>query len=155
MKKGYILIIFIILMFSISSVSAGIFNSLLGDASPVDEEHDIELKNVTFKVYAIETQSTQDFFDPTIWDNNDTKEWLESLDGYAILPTNGDFLVMNESDAAKLPVVEDESFYSVTYNVVTCNITEAHSLGHGLVDLLLVEDVNLVNTETKNLLADA
>ena len=40
MKKRYLLIVFIILMFSISSVSAGIFTSLLGEDSPVDEEND-------------------------------------------------------------------------------------------------------------------
>ena len=60
---------------------------------------------------------------------------------------------MNSSYASKLPVVE-EDFDEVTFNKINCSIIEAHSLGSGLVDLFLVEDVKLVNTETKHLIYD-
>lgn len=159
MQKRYLALILLILMFSISSVNAGIFTSLLGDQSPVDYENDIELENVTLRVYAIDALDTQEYLttfkdDPETYNNNDTISWLENLDGYVMLPSKeGDFLVMNSSYASKLPVVE-EDIDGVTFNKVTCNITEAHSLGNGLVDLLLVEEVKLFNTETKNLFKD-
>jgi len=61
MKKRYLALILIIFMFSISSVNAGIFNSLLGDQSPVDEEHDIILENATFRVYAIDALDSHEY----------------------------------------------------------------------------------------------
>ncbi len=159
MKKRYLVLILIIFIFSISSVSAGIFNSLLGDQSPIDEENDIELGNVTLRTYAIEALDTQEYLttfksDPETYNNNDTINWLENLEGHVILPSKeGDYLVMNESYVSELPVVE-EDIDEVSFNKITCNITEAHSLGNGLIDLILVEDVKLVDTETKNLFSD-
>lgn len=159
MKKRYLILILIIFIFSISSVSAGIFNSLLGDQSPIDEENDIELGNVTLRTYAIEALDTQEYLttfksDPETYNNNDTINWLENLEGHVILPSKeGDYLVMNESYVSELPVVE-EDIDEVSFNKITCNITEAHSLGNGLIDLILVEDVKLVDTETKNLFSD-
>jgi hypothetical protein len=159
MKKRYIVLILIIFIFSISSVSAGIFNSLLGDQSPIDEENDIELGNVTLRTYAIEALDTQEYLttfksEPETYNNNDTINWLENLEGHVILPSKeGDYLVMNASYASELPVVE-EDIDEVSFNKITCNITEAHSLGNGLIDLILVEDVKLVDTETKNLFSD-
>ena len=146
-------------MFSLSSVSAGIFNSLLGDQSPVDEEHDIVLENATFRVYAIDALDTQEYLtsfksSPETYNNNDTINWLENLDGYVLIPSKeGDYLVMNESYASNLPVVE-EDIDEVSFNKINCSVIEAHSLGNGLIDLLLVEDVKLVNTETKQLFCD-
>ena len=86
MKKRYIALIVIIFMFSISSASAGIFNSLLGDQSPVDEENDIELDNVTFRTYAIDAIDTQEYLadfksEPETYNNNDTINWMENLEG--------------------------------------------------------------------------
>jgi hypothetical protein len=159
MKKRYLVLILIIFIFSISSVSAGIFNSLLGDQSPIDEENDIELGNVTLRTYAIEALDTQEYLsgfksEPETYNNNDTINWLENLEGHVILPSKeGDYLVMNESYVSELPVVE-EDIDEVSFNKITCNITEAHSLGNGLIDLILVEDVKLVDTETKNLFSD-
>ena len=160
MKKRYIAFILIIFMFSVSSVSAGIFNSLLGDQSPVDYENDIELNNVTLRTYAIDAFDTQEYLtsfkdDPETYNNNDTISWLENLEGYVVLPSKeGDFLVMNESYVSKLPVVEDD-IDGVTFNKINCTIAEAHSIGNGMVDMLLVEDVRLVDTETKHLLYDS
>ena len=155
MKKRYFLIVFIILMFSISSVSAGIFTSLLGEDSPVDEENDFEIENVSFYVYAISPRSTAEDWsnmdsDPVTYNNNDTRDWMEGLEGYVVLPTNGDYLVMNETDALKLPVIEDK-LADVSYNNITCKIVEAHSPGNGMIHYLLVEDVELQNTFTKTL----
>ena len=157
MKKRYIALIVIIFMFSISSASAGIFNSLLGDQSPVNEENDIELDNVTFRTYAIDAIDTQEYLadfksEPETYNNNDTINWMENLEGYVIIPSKeGDFLVMNANYASDLPVVEDK-LDAITFNKISCKITEAHSIGKGMVDLLLVEDVKLVGTETKHLL---
>lgn len=154
MKKRYIALILIIFMFSISSASAGIFNSLLGDNSPVDEENDIVLDNVTFRTYAIDALDTDEYLtsfnsEPETYNNNDTIRWMENLDGYVMIPSKeGDFLVMNASYASGLPVVQDD-IDGITFNKISCKVTEAHSLGSGLVDLLLVEDVKFVGTETK------
>lgn len=155
MKKRYVLIFFIILMFSISNVSAGIFTSLLGDDSPVGEGNDIEIENATFYVYAISPRSTAEDADnmesdPQTYNNNDTRDWMKGLEGYVVLPTNGDYLVMNESDASKLRVVED-NIAGVSFNNITCKIVEAHSPGNGMMHYLLVEGVELQNTFTKNL----
>ena len=57
---------------------------------------------------------------------------------------------MNESDASKLRVVED-NISGVSFNNITCKIVEAHSPGNGMIHYLLVEDVELQNTFTKNL----
>jgi len=79
---------------------------------------------------------------------------LGNLNGYVIIPTKeGDYLVMNKSYASNLPVVE-EDISGVTFNKIKCSVIEAHSLGNGLIDLLLVEDVKLVNTETIQLFTD-
>lgn len=158
MKKRYFLILFIVLMFSISSVSAGIFTSLLGDDSPVGEENDIELENATFYVYALEPRDTAEDAsnmeaDPQTYNNNDTRVWLNGLEGYVVLPTNGDFLVMNKTDASKLPVIEDKPA-EMSFNNITCKIVEAHSPGNGMMHYLLVEDVELENTFAKNLLGE-
>lgn len=54
---------------------------------------------------------------------------------------------MNASYASGLPVAHD-GIDGITFNKISCKVTEAHSLGSGLVDLLLVEDVKFVDTET-------
>lgn len=153
MKKRYIALILIIFMFSISGASAGIFNSLLGDNSPVDEENDIVLDNVTFRTYSIGALDTDEYLssfksEPETYNNNDTINWMENLDGYVMIPSKeGDFLVMNASYASDLPIALDD-VNGITFNKISCKVTEAHSLGNGLVDLLLVEDVKFLGTET-------
>jgi len=57
---------------------------------------------------------------------------------------------MNESDASKLPVIEDKPA-EMSFNNITCRIVEAHSPGNGMMHYLLVEDVELENTFVKNL----
>ncbi len=91
MKKLYVALIGVVFIFGVSSVSAGIFNSLLGDQSPVDDENDIELNNVTLRAYAIDALDTQEYLiafkdDPETYNNNDTISWLENLDDCVILP---------------------------------------------------------------------
>ncbi len=101
-------------MFSISSASAGIFNSLLGDNSSVDEENDIVLDNVTFMTYSIGALDTDEYLssfksEPETYNNNDTINWMENLDGYVMIPSKeGDFLVMNASYASDLPISLDD-----------------------------------------------
>lgn len=101
MKKRYIALILIIFMFSISSASAGIFSSLLGDNSPVDEENDIVLDNVTFRTYAIDALDTDEYLisfnsEPETYNNNDTIRWMENLDGYVMIPSKEEDFPGNE-----------------------------------------------------------
>ena len=56
---------------------------------------------------------------------------------------------MERTEANKLPVFDDGKFETVEYNIIKCKVVEVHPLGTGLIDLILVEDVELVGNETQ------
>jgi len=76
--------------------------------------------------------------DKEFYDNEETHEWLASLEGHVILGTGDDYLVVDKSETKVLPTFDDD-FDNVHYNIIKCNV---------LVDYLLVSDIELVGNET-------
>lgn len=138
-----------ILLLASSTASAGILDNILGDNSnqtnPLDDR-------TQFKVYATSPNSVEGELqfissDKEFYDNEETQEWLASLDGYVILDTGDDYLVVNRSETNALPTFDDD-LDNVHYNIIKCKVLETHPLGTGLVDYLLVSDIELVGNET-------
>lgn len=151
MKKIYITAIALaILILASSTASAGLFDGIMGDdsnnkTSPLDDK-------TQFKVYAVSPKSVEGELqfissDKDFYDNEETQEWLASLDGYVILDTGSDYLVVNRSETNSLPTFDDD-YDNVHYNIIKCKVLETHPLGTGLVDYLLVSDIELVGNDT-------
>ena len=157
MKKIYIIGIgLIVLLLGISTASAGLFDGLLGDDSSAadDNKTNASFEKTEFKVHASQPQSVEGELqsyqkDQDFYDNKETQEWLKGLENYVILSTSGDSLVMERTEANKLPVFDDGKFETVEYNIIKCKVVEVHPLGTWLIDLILVEDVELVGNETQ------
>ena len=151
LKKIYITTIALaVLILASSTVSAGLFDNLIGDdsnnqANPLDDK-------TQFKVYATSPNSVEGELqfissDKEFYDNEETQEWFACLDGYVILDTGDDYLVVNRSETNQLPTFDDD-FDNVHYNIIRCKVLETHPLGTGLVDYLLVSDIELVGNDT-------
>lgn len=148
MKKIYIVgIALIVLILASSTVSAGFLDGMFGG-----EEKGTPSQ---FKVYATNPESVESQIalmedDMDFYDNNtEILDWFKSLDGYVMLDTGHEYLVMERSEANSLPVVDD--YYDngkYQCNVINCTVLETHPLGAGLKDCLLVKNVTLVGNDT-------
>lgn len=157
MKKIYIVgIALLVLLLGVSSVSAGFLDGLLGDSGDNNNSTD-DFSKTEFTVYgysldSVESQLSYMKDDPEFYDNNETKDWLEGLNGYVMLDTGDEYLVMERTEANKIPVIDDGSDWdTIECNVIKCVVEETHSMGTGLKDLLLVKDVEVVGNKTIDL----
>ena len=108
-----------------------------------------------FQVYAFSPKTTESEVqtmssDSDFYNNNETKEWLDGLDNYVMLSTDSAYLVMERSEADKLPVNDTYDSHNYPYNVITCDVVETHSLGTGLKDCILVKNVEFVSSGVKH-----
>ena len=81
--------------------------------------------------------------------DHSTLNWLKDLDSdYVVFSTNQYYIIMNSTDAAKLPKTTTTGV-SVKSNV-TCNILENKSLGGGLKNIIHVDNVEVISGEMDN-----
>ena len=119
-KRLFIICLVIGILFTISSVHAGIFefvedtDDASDDAGP-DDNYDIR----EFKVKISKSKSVQDKISEMKEDSNyeddfdsfQTVAWLMDFEDYVIFTTaDGDYLVVSESESDKLPTSHDYSY---------------------------------------------
>lgn len=76
-------------------------------------------------------------------------QWLQGLDSnYVVYTTDDGYIVMNTTDAAKIPDTVTTGV-SVSTNI-TCKVLENKSLGSKLKNVLVVGDVEAVSGDLKN-----
>lgn len=75
--------------------------------------------------------------------NQSTVEWLYTIGENQVFFSNEYYVVMNSSDANKLPTEDStDVFINDTFS---CEIIENHSLGNNYPDILYVKDVEFLN----------
>ena len=79
--------------------------------------------------------------------DNETLNWMESLGNKYVFSSSDEFVIMDKSDADKIPSVYacDVSFNEI----FSCNVLEKHSIGDVKYprDVLLVENVEYITEE--------
>lgn len=156
MKKIYIIgIALLVLLLSVSSVSAGFLDGLFGggdDSNTSDEFSKTEFTVYGYSPDSVESEVSRMEADPDFYDNNETIDWLNGLDGYVIFDTGHEYLVMERTEANKLPVLDDGNDWdTIECNVIKCIVEETHPMGTGLKDMILVKDVEVTGNKTIDL----
>ena len=77
-----------------------------------------------------------------------TKLWLMTLSGNVVFSSNGYYVVMSRTDAAKLPF-EDATDVMIT-DTFSCEVLENRSLGDKFGDVLYVRDVEFIKQDIKS-----
>ncbi len=162
MKKIYVVgIALLILLLGVSTVSAGFLDGLFGgDGSDSSNNATDDFSKTEFTVYgyspdSVESQLAFMESDPDFYDNNETINWLKGLDGYVMLDTGHEYLVMERTEANKIPVIDDGNDWdTIECNVIKCVVQETHSMGTGLKDIILVKDVEVTGNKTIDLNSD-
>lgn len=155
MKKIYIVgIALLVLLLGVSTVSAGFLDGLFGDSSQnvTDDFSKTEFTVYGYSPDSVESQLSYMEDDPEFYDNNQTRDWLKGLNGYVMLDTGHEYLVMERTEANKIPVIDDGNDWdTIKCNVIKCVVKETHPMGTGLKDLLLVKDVEVIGNKTIDL----
>jgi hypothetical protein len=87
----------------------------------------------------VEALETEEYFEGH---DNNTAQWLKTLEGNYVLTSMDYYVVMNKTDADKLPVeFATDVFINDTFR---CTIIENHSLGEDFKDVLYVRDVEFI-----------
>lgn len=155
MKKIVVTVItLMILLVSISSVSAGMLDGLFGDDSSSGSSSLLDSKS-EFKLIGSYYQSTQSFADRGDIDlnfNEETLDWLNGLDNYVVFSADGDqSIIMHRNEADLIPHIDAMSDGNINYAVIKADVKETHSMGSGLIDCVLVENVEYIGNETKEI----
>ena len=78
--------------------------------------------------------------------NHTTFNWLKEFDSnYVIYTTDEYYLIMNASDAIKIN--EDVTTGVSVTNNITCNVVENRTFGHGLNNILYIENVEVISSD--------
>ena len=78
--------------------------------------------------------------------NHTTFNWLKEFDSdYVIYTTDDYYLVLNASDAIKIN--EDVTTGVSVTNNITCNVVENRTFGHGLNNILYIENVEVISSD--------
>lgn len=81
--------------------------------------------------------------------NSDTANWLKEFNSdYVVFSSKDYYVVMNSTDSNKLPKTITTGV-SVKCNI-SCNVLENRSLGNGLNNILVVEDVEVISGDLDN-----
>ena len=81
-----------------------------------------------------------------------------SFANYVMFSTDSAYIIMNRSEAEKIPIMDqNEALDDATENdlyhyiIIKCDVLETHSMGSGLKDMILVNNVDFVRNETTTL----
>ncbi len=156
-KKIIILALSIIIIAIIAIVGYTMFmNSQMdatGQAKGLDGKTEMEV--YASDPISVDSQIQSMGSDPDFYDNNETLSWLQGLgNNYVYIDSDSALIIMDRSEANKLPVIDTEysSDYSKTtihYNKIKFHAIETHSLGSGLKDCILVDQVEVIGNTTK------
>ena len=114
----------------------------------------------TYEIYNNPPQSMTSFLkDKGSFDmdyDQGTLNWLKGLgDSKVVFMTESEFIIMNRSDANKLDIMSSADYsndlaWKNTVNLleIKCDVLEIHSLGSGLKDCVLVDNVGIQNKRT-------
>lgn len=163
-KRILFFICFVICMiFAISSVNAGIFE-FVDDTGDIDDtpnpdidKNDVKSKNdkkyevKKFKIEFLDSSSVlddliglQDEIDDGLSDDFETAYWLTDLMDYVFFEENdGGYLIVNESEADKIP--SSSKYSSCT---IECKVIDTHFSEWG--DYYLVKDIKVLKKEKKS-----
>ena len=152
----------ICILFAISSVNAGIFE-FVEDTGEVDDalSYDVDDEDLTseddedyeikkFKIKSLESESVledlaelQDEIDEEVSDDFETEYWLSELIDYLFFEDeDGDYIVVNDSEADKLP--SSSKYSSCT---IECKVIDSHLGEWG--NYYLVKDINVIKKVKK------
>lgn len=152
MKKYIILVASIVFILSISAVSAGLLDGLFdGSNTPINSNEKAEFKIYGYAPMPVEKQLDIIKKKPGDFNNNETRDWLKTINNYLIYDTGHEFIVMNKTESEKIPVIDNGTdLNDVQYNLIKCTVVESHSLGSGFKNCILVKDVEVIgNTSVK------
>lgn len=152
-----IIIVIAIVGIGVYSFANGFFLNNSGTGTSLDGKTE-------FKIYNAEPETTESqasFMAEDSMDmgyNNETTEWLGTLNNYVMFSTDSAYIIMNRSEAEKIPIIDqNEALDDATENdlyhyiIIKCDVLETHSMGSGLKDMILVNNVDFVRNETTTL----
>lgn len=122
---------------------------LFSSTNAVDEStvNDTVILNLSSEGWTV-SQMADDIRNESYFEgyDEDVLEWLESLDGYVFSSPQG-YVVVSSDDAGKIPM-EFATDVDIR-NFIECRIVENRSLGENLSDIIVVQDVEFKNQETR------
>ena len=91
-----------------------------------------------------------------------TLNWLKELgDSKVVFMTESEFIIMNRSDANKLDIMSSADYsndlaWKNTVNLleIKCDVLEIRSLGGGLKDCVLVDNVEAIGNSSREWLSE-
>ncbi len=120
----------------------------------------------TYEIYNSQPQSMTSFLkDKGSFDmdyDQGTLNWLKELgDSKVVFMTESEFIIMNRSDANKLNIMSSADYsndlaWKNTVNLleIKCDVLEIRSLGSGLKDCVLVDNVEAVGNSSREWLSE-